>query len=119
MAVGILISSDLMFISKVKEVAAAAQGEVKVVRSLEALEGAIAQAASPGAIMLDLEKSRIAIELLSEPIARFSHMGWRIVSFFSHVHEDLGEEATRLGLGEVMARSKFVRVLPSLFSNVE
>ena len=115
MGVGILISSDLMFISKVKEVAAASHGEVKVVRSLEALKGAVADVGSPGAIMIDLEKSRISIDSLVEPISRLTQAGWKVVSFFSHVHEEVGAEASRLGLGEVMPRSKFVRVLPALF----
>lgn len=115
MALGILVSSDLMFISKVKEVAAAAKGEVKVARSLAALEEAIAGAREPGALMIDLEKSGITQEVLSEVVARLSARGWRVVSFFSHVHEEVAEHASKHALGEIMPRSKFVRILPSLF----
>ena len=115
MAVGILVSSDLMFISKVKEVAAAAQGQVRVVRSMQALEQAIAEAGEPGALMIDLEKSGVPRESLTEPVTGLISRGWKVVSFFSHVHEELAGEAERLGLGEVMPRSKFVRVLPGLF----
>jgi hypothetical protein len=116
MSVGILVSSDLMFISKVKEAAAAAQGEVKVARSLQALEAALATVTSPGALMIDLEKTGIQKGDLREPVAQLIAQGWRVVSFFSHVHEEVAGEAVELGLGEVMPRSKFVRVLPSLFS---
>jgi hypothetical protein len=112
---GILVSSDLMFISKVKEAAAAVQGQVKVVRSLEALESAIGEGGEPGSLMIDLEKSGISRELLAEPVARLVSMGWKVVSFFSHVHEEVAEEAQKLGLGQVMPRSMFVRVLPQLF----
>jgi len=115
MALGILVSSDLMFISKVKEVAAAAQGQVKVARSMQALDQAVAEASEPGALMIDLEKSGVPREALTEPVARLIAGGWKVVSFFSHVHEELGGEAEGLGLGEVMPRSKFVRVLPGLF----
>jgi hypothetical protein len=115
MKIGILVSSDLMFISKVKEAAAAAQGEVKVARSLEALTRAIGEVSSPGALMIDLEKSGIVKGDLREPVAKLTAQGWRVVSFFSHVHEEVAGEAVALGLGEVMPRSKFVRVLPSLF----
>lgn len=115
MALGILVSSDLMFISKVKEAAAAVQGEVKVARSMQALEQAIAAATEPGALMIDLEKSGVPREALAEPVARLIGAGWRVVSFFSHVHEEVAGEAEALGLGEVMPRSKFVRVLPGLF----
>jgi len=112
---GILVSSDLMFISKVKEVAVAAQGQVKVVRSLQALEQAIAEVSSPGALMIDLEKSGIPKDALQERVAKLRAQGWRVVSFFSHVHEEVAGEANALGLGEVMPRSKFVRILPELF----
>jgi len=111
----VLVSSDLMFISKVKEVAAAAHAEVKVARSLQALEAALATVISPGALMIDLEKTGIPKGDLREPVARLTAQGWRVVSFFSHVHEEVAGEAVDLGLGEVMPRSKFVRVLPSLF----
>lgn len=115
MATGILVSRDLMFISKVKEVAAAAQQEVAVVRSLQALEQAIGTSSGPAVLMIDLEKSGIPKSDLQEPVARLSSQGWRVVSFFSHVHEEVAGEAVELGLGEVMPRSKFVRVLPELF----
>ena len=115
MSNGILVSSDLMFISKVKEAAAAAQAQVRVARSLQALEQAIAEAASPGALMIDLEKSGVPKDALQEPVAKLVAQGWRVVSFFSHVHEEVAGEANALGLGEVMPRSKFVRVLPELF----
>lgn len=115
MALGILVSSDLMFISKVKEVAAAAHGQVKVARSLKALEQAIDEASEAGALMIDLEKSGITQDVLSEVVARLSANGWRVVSFFSHVHEEVAENASKHALGEIMPRSKFVRILPSLF----
>lgn len=115
MALGILVSSDLMFISKVKEVASAAQGQVKVARSLAALEQAVADSSEPGALMIDLEKNTIEQEALVEVTRRLSPLGWRVVSFFSHVHEEVGDKAAKLGLGEVMPRSRFVKVLPSLF----
>lgn len=115
MAIGILVSGDLMFISKVKEVAAAANGQVKVARSLSVLEQSIADASEPGALMIDLEKSGIPREALSEVVGRLSSSGWRVVSFFSHVHEEVADEASKLALGEIMPRSKFVRILPSLF----
>ena len=115
MATGILVSSDLMFISKVKEVAAAAQGQVRGVRSLQALEQAIAEVSSTGALMIDLEKSGIPKADLRDPVAKLLSQGWRVVSFFSHVHDGVAGEAAELGLGEVMPRSKFVRVLPELF----
>ena len=115
MSNGILVSSDLMFISKVKEAAASAQGQVKVVRSVQALEQSIADVSSPGVLMIDLEKSGVPKDALQEPVSKLLTQGWRVVSFFSHVHDEVAGEANALGLGEVMPRSKFVRILPELF----
>lgn len=116
MVTGILLSGDLMFISKVKEVAAASNTQVKVARSLEALERALSESSTPGVLMIDLEKCGAPRDTLQEPAARLIAQGWRVVSFFSHVHEEVAAEALGLGLGEVMPRSKFVRVLPELFA---
>ncbi|MEN9845165.1 MAG: hypothetical protein RIS36_312 [Pseudomonadota bacterium] len=115
MLTGILVSSDLIFISKVKEAAAAAQGQVKVARSLQALEQAMAEVSSPGVLMIDLEKSGVPMDALQEPVSKLTAQGWHVISFFSHVHDHLAGEANALGLGEVMPRSKFVRILPELF----
>ena len=115
MVTGIILSGDLMFISKVKEVAAASNAQVKVARSLEALERALRECSTPGVLMIDLEKCGAPKDALQEPVARLIAQGWRVVSFFSHVHEEVAGEALGLGLGEVMPRSKFVRVLPGLF----
>lgn len=115
MVTGIILSGDLMFISKVKEVAAASNTQVRVARSLEALERALSEASTPGVLMIDLEKCGAPKDALQEPVARLIAQGWRVVSFFSHVHEEVAGEALGLGLGEVMPRSKFVRVLPGLF----
>jgi hypothetical protein len=65
--------------------------------------------------MIDLEKCGAPKDTLKDPVARLIAQGWRVVSFFSHVHEEVAGEALGLGLGEVMPRSKFVRVLPGLF----
>lgn len=111
----ILVSGDLMFISKVKEVARAAGGEVTVARSESALEKAQSECASASVLLIDLEKSGVSLESLSSRVSHLSQNGWRVVSFFSHVHEELAHKANELGLGEVMPRSRFVKLLPELF----
>jgi hypothetical protein len=111
----ILVSGDLMFISKVKEVARASGGEVTVARSEAALEKAQRDCPDVTALLIDLEKSGIPLEALSPRVATLSQQGWRIVSFFSHVHEELAHRALELGLGEVVPRSKFVKLLPDVF----
>jgi hypothetical protein len=113
----VLLSKDLMFISRVKEVAAACGGEVAVVKNEAALAEAIGTpgSAQSGVVLLDLEKCPIALEVVERTVAGLSKDSWRCISFFSHVHVETADDARRRGLGEVMPRSKFVQVLPGLF----
>jgi hypothetical protein len=104
-----------MFISKVKEVALASGRDLRIVRSLEKLEKAIGDGEKPGTVMIDLERASIPLEALSALVSDLPQKGWRVVSFFSHVHEEVSSEANRLGLGEVVPRSRFVKLLPELF----
>lgn len=111
----ILVSGDLMFISKVKEVARASGGEVTVARSEAALDKVCSECLEPVVLLIDLEKCGVPHEVLATRVAKLAPQGWRVVSFFSHVHEDLALKAMELGLGEVVPRSKFVKLLPELF----
>jgi hypothetical protein len=112
----ILISSDLMFIGKVREVSIASGRDLQTIRSLESLAKVVKEGTVPSTLMLDLERTPISLEALSEPIRDMIVRGWRVVSFYSHVHEELSARAAALGLGEVMPRSRFVRELQSLFA---
>lgn len=115
----ILVSSDLFFISKIKEVAASCGQEVRVARSHPVLERHVAEAlGEAGLLLIDLEKVSVPLESLAQVSEELSSKGWRSVSFFSHVHVDTAENAAKAGLGEVMARSKFVRVLPDLLASL-
>jgi hypothetical protein len=111
----LLLTKDLLFITKVKEVALATGREVTTIKSEKALEEALNQCVEPGLLLVDLEKSVLPLEALSSRTQGLIESGWRCVSFFSHVHADLEERANSLGLGEVMPRSRFVKMLPELF----
>ena len=117
-ASALLVSSDLFFISKVKEAAAGCGREVTTVRSQDALGREVAQAGDRGLIMIDLEKHSVPMEALAAFVKELSERNWKVVSFFSHVHVNTAENARELGLGEAMARSKFVRVLPELLASL-
>ncbi len=109
----ILISSDLIFISKVKEVARVAQATITVARSISALESALTERA-PGVLLLDLEKPGAPLEGIVPVFTAALEGGWKGISFFSHVHEELEVRANELGLGAVLPRSLFVKRLPDL-----
>lgn len=109
-----LLTKDLLFITKVKEVALASERELKTIKSDKALDEALAQCVEPGLLMVDLEKPVLPVEPLATRVRELVGNGWRCVSFFSHVHSDLEDRASALGLGDVMPRSRFVKVLPDL-----
>lgn len=111
----ILVSSDLMFISKVKEAARATHAAVTVARSVQAFQTALKEGPA-GIILLDLEKAGAPLEELAPLFVTALADGWRGVSFFSHVHGDLEERAQAMGLGTVLPRSLFVRRLHDLLS---
>lgn len=114
----VLVSKDLIFISKVREVAASLGKTVVVVKSegkLKELSGAVT---SPGVLLIDLEKSGIALEAIAATYLGLAERGWRAFSFFSHVHDQVSARAEELGLGEVMPRSRFVKVLPEVLGSL-
>ncbi len=110
----ILITKDLFFISKVREVAVALGSELSVVRSSTSLEAAIEGAAGEPLFLIDLEKPGIELPTLAAALAPHLAQGAPCASFFSHVHENVALQAAELNLGEVMPRSRFVKVLPEL-----
>jgi hypothetical protein len=123
----ILISKDLIFISKVREVAASFGKAVVVIKSEAKLNelsavgtsaGTSVGASAGGLLLIDLEKSGIALESISAVHAVLAQKGWRALSFFSHVHDEVATRAEELGLGQVMPRSRFVKVLPEVLSSL-
>jgi hypothetical protein len=112
----VLISKDLFFIAKVKETAVALSLEVTAVRSEERLLSALEGAVGAGLLLIDLEKSGCDLERLAQVNSELAGRGWKCLSFFSHVHDELCEKAEQLGLGEVMPRSRFVKVLPQVLA---
>jgi hypothetical protein len=112
----VLLSRDLMFISRIKEVAAVRGGEVSVVKNEAALRAATldSQVNEGGVVLVDLEKCPVELGVVQQVVSSLPADSWRCISFFSHVHVDVAHDARLRGLGEVMPRSKFVQVLPEL-----
>lgn len=110
----VLLSKDLMFISRVKEVAAACGGEVAVVKNEAALSASTAGVTQAGVVLIDLEKCPVELDAVQRVVAGLPRDAWRCISFFSHVHAQTADDARSRGLGEVMPRSKFVQVLPGV-----
>ena len=110
----IMISKDLFFITKVKEMAAGAGATVTVARSRSALDIAVGEGGPSPVIVIDAEKAPMPLEEISAVVAPVQISGATLLTFFSHVNEQLESDALQLGLGAVMPRSRFVKVLPDL-----
>ena len=99
--------SDLMFTSKIREVALAQAVEVQIAKDPAAI------ADDSEIVVIDLEARRFsAVDALVALRSRLPNA--HLIGFFSHVNEELGAKALEAGANEVMPRSKFVRVLPDL-----
>jgi hypothetical protein len=114
----ILISKDLLFITKVKETAMTAGARLTVVKSAEALGEALTANPEGGVVMIDLEKCPMPLDIIRSALPQGEESRWRVCSFFSHVHLETAASARQLALGDVMPRSKFVGILPNLLSSL-
>jgi len=112
----ILVSRDLMFISRVKEVATASGHQALIAKSAAALADAIASRGvdERGVLLLDLVKSPLALHDLEIVVRDLPKDSWVCVSFYSHVDIETAERAKIAQLGQVMPRSRFVQILPQL-----
>jgi hypothetical protein len=112
----ILVSRDLMFISRVKEVAAANGHQAVIAKTTTALADAIASRGvdERGVLLLDLEKSPLTVPELEIVVRDLPKETWTCVSFYSHVHLETAEQAKIAQLGQVMPRSRFVQLLSQL-----
>jgi len=116
----VLLSRDLMFITRIKEVAAARGGEVVVVNNEVAWRAVASdsQITQGGVVLVDLERCPVELEIVQDVVSSLLPYSWRCLSFFSHVHVEVAHDARLRGLGDVMPRSKFVQLLPGLFQDV-
>ncbi len=115
----VLLSRDLIFITRIKEVASVHNGQVVVVKNDIALRAVAAdeQVVQGGVMLIDLERCPVEIDLVQQIVSNLPAESWRCISFFSHVHVELAQDARLRGLGDVLPRSKFVQLLPGLFMN--
>jgi hypothetical protein len=115
----VLLSKDLIFISRVREVAAARHKQAVVVKNQPALVDALTlpEGVSRGVVLIDLEKSPLALDAVQAAMSNVDPSEWRCICFYSHVHVEAAKQAHTLGMQEVMPRSKFVQVLPSLLDS--
>lgn len=107
---------DLLFSSKIRNVARRLACDVTFARSMEAIL-AQTRARRPALVIFDLNAGRMRpLECIAAIRADPGLSGTRIVGFVSHVQGELVEAARQAGADQVMARSAFTTSLPDILS---
>ena len=114
----VLISKDLFFITKIKEVASQSGHEVIVVKNEDALLGASRDPDFAGIVLVDVEKMPFSLEVLTSATKDLRANNCKFYSFFSHIRPEVGGQVREALGGEVIPRSRFVQLLPNIFSSM-
>ena len=112
----LVVADDLLFRSKIST---AAKALGVVVRAATTPEAALERAREdhPTLVLLDLDGQRPApFEVLGHFAGDPALSALKTLGFVSHVHADLVHRARELGIGHVMARSRFVAELPDILA---
>ena len=110
----VIAVDDLLFSSRIRNVAKGTGAELRFARSPEAI---VEAARSPAAALVILDLNSASVQpmvavaaLKADP--SLAHI--RTVGFVSHLHADVIAQARQAGVDRVMARSAFVVELPQL-----
>jgi CheY-like chemotaxis protein len=109
--VGILLSDDLIFTSRVSGEARALGCTVKSARSVETLL-ALARQQQPDCVLLDLANPGLSVPDLLRQLRELGTPLPRVVAYGSHVDAAGLRAAREAGCDLVLPRSKFVEELP-------
>jgi CheY-like chemotaxis protein len=110
-AVGLLLSDDLMFTSRIVGVAHALGLNVKAARSTDTLLN-LAREHSPQCVIVDLANPGLVLVDLIRHLRELSGRLPRVVAYGSHVDTE-SLRARAEGCNPVLPRSKFVEELPT------
>jgi len=107
----LLVSTDLIFSTKITGTARAMGLQVDVVGSVEAAANGI-QATRPRCVLLDLGLASLSAERIHEVVEAAG--GAAVLAFGSHVDTARLQQARDAGCTEVMPRSRLATSLPQL-----
>ena len=109
--VGLLLSDDLIFSSRITGTARALGLAVEPARSAEALVE-LARQQAPRCVLLDLANPGLVLGGLLRQLAEVCPVLPRVVAYGSHVDTATLRAAREAGCDPVLPRSKFVEELP-------
>jgi DNA-binding NarL/FixJ family response regulator len=110
---------DLLFSSKIRNVARRLEVEVVFARSPDAVLSEV-RARRPSLVVFDLDAERTEpIDTLAQVKADPQLAVTKAIAFASHVHAGLMAAARQAGADEVMPRSAFVATLPEIVAGAK
>ena len=112
MPLGLLLSDDLIFTSRITATARALGLTIKAARSVEALE-ALARQQAPSGVLVDLGNPGLDVPDLIARLRAVCPVMPRLVAYGSHVDAAGLRAARAAGCDIVLPRSAFVEQLPA------
>src|SRR5262249_6383212 len=112
MALGLLLSDDLIFTSRITGTAQLHGLTVKPAKDTQGLL-ALAKQHAPTCVIVDLANPGLDIVALIEWLRDNCEPRPRVIAYGSHVHAEVLKKARQAGCDDVMPRSKFVEELPA------
>ena len=106
------IVTDLIFSTKIVTEARAQQRQVRVLRSYSVLTEFL-RVTPPDMLIVDMNCGGIN-SLSAIALAKNSKPDCKIVAYLSHNQQDLAQQAMQAGADQVVPRSEFVVLLPTL-----
>jgi CheY-like chemotaxis protein len=110
--IGLLLSDDMMFTSRITGTARDLGLTIKTARAMDVLK-TIVQSERPACIIVDLANPGLAISDLCGWLAATCSPAPRVVAYGSHVDAETLKRARDAGCDMVLPRSKFVTELPT------
>ena len=112
----VLFTNDLMFQSRIAAAARNVGGELMVARSLESIQSRLTDR-EPSLIVFDLSFAGIDLQETTATMReRFPNA--KQLAYGPHVDVDRLQQATALGIDEVLTRGQFDRNMTAIFSNI-
>jgi DNA-binding NarL/FixJ family response regulator len=109
--IGLLLSDDMMFTSRITGTARDLGLTIKAARAVDALK-TLVQSERPACVIVDLANPGLVVGDLTAWLAKTCSPAPRVVAYGSHVDTETLKGAREAGCGVVLPRSKFVTELP-------
>lgn len=109
----VLFTNDLMFQSRIASVVRSLGSDLIVTRSIEALKDKLPPSTQPSLAVFDLSFRGLDLES-TIPQLRMDYPATKLIAYGPHVDVERLQQATDLGVDEVMTRGQFDRNMASI-----